>query len=347
MYFSRTTRNIRVSVEGDCTILYAMAQTRKGEWLDASLNLDRVIGNDDGWFSRNTNGFTKTAKNIKLESRHNGSWLTANLTRCNKTYKELQGINLDLHITNNNGKLVWDLNDVVTTLIGDQIMDMAFSKQQGLFFFGSSTGDIFVSSLDQLGSEMWATHASGVEYLHVIPDANEGDRLISLGYDGSVMIWKIGIDNLRLMKIIHGFHSVFKPCLVPCRPTSNPLCRQEECHYQIHNFLVFATDDGALNWWDLDTYTSHATLLDGMGAITAMDIDTEEDLIAAGCANGEVKVWRLSTLAYILHASTPGIVTKVRFLPSGNQAGDPPSERRLAIMTSYEKIFESGNSIGD
>ncbi|KAH8800729.1 Cyanovirin-N, partial [Xylogone sp. PMI_703] len=107
MYFSRTTRNIRVSVEGDCTILYAMAQTRKGEWLDASLNLDRVIGNDDGWFSRNTNGFTKTAKNIKLESRHNGSWLTANLTRCNKTYKELQGINLDLHITNNNGKLVW------------------------------------------------------------------------------------------------------------------------------------------------------------------------------------------------------------------------------------------------
>ncbi|EYE99870.1 uncharacterized protein EURHEDRAFT_382905 [Aspergillus ruber CBS 135680] len=43
----------------------------------------------------------------QLEFRDNGPWLVANLPCADGSYRELQGINLDLHITNNDGELEW------------------------------------------------------------------------------------------------------------------------------------------------------------------------------------------------------------------------------------------------
>jgi hypothetical protein len=80
-------------------------------------------------------------------------------------------------------------------------------------------------------------------------------------------------------------------------------------------FLVFATDDGALNWWDLENFSSNATLLDGIGLMTALDIDVAEDLVAVGTASGDVWVWRMSTLGYVFQTVVPGVVTKARLSP--------------------------------
>lgn len=64
-----------------------------------------------GYFSRNVSGFSRSAQEIGLQFRDDGPWLTAELRRKNGDYYDLQGINLDLHITNNNGQLEWIVSD--------------------------------------------------------------------------------------------------------------------------------------------------------------------------------------------------------------------------------------------
>ncbi|KAK5996564.1 hypothetical protein PT974_01901 [Cladobotryum mycophilum] len=235
----------------------------------------------------------------------------------------------------------YELNRVTDFMSGPiqsstgHITDVVFSGKRQLFFFGMSTGVIFASELGLSKQKIWGTHLSGVEYLHLVPgkDEDEDDSLISFGYDGSIMIWNIGQHDLGLIKILDGFHSVFKPCIVACRPKSADSSRSEA--KKAHHFLVFVTDDGTLNWWDLNDHTSYATLIDGLHAITAIDVDEEDDLIAVGTASGQVRVWRLSTQAYTLQASVEGIVTKVRFLPRKTRANS--TDRMLAITTSYEE----------
>lgn len=60
-----------------------------------------------GWFSRKVNAFSQSAENIELDFRGDGPWLVAELPRFDGSYRQLQGINLDLHITNNDGNLEW------------------------------------------------------------------------------------------------------------------------------------------------------------------------------------------------------------------------------------------------
>lgn len=216
---------------------------------------------------------------------------------------------------------------------------MVFSTQEELFFFGTSNGDILVKNLDWDYTETWAAHEHGVEYLLCIEGTCEipvrEDRLVSFGNDGSILIWDICKDLLVPTKAIHGFHCAFKPCLVACRPLDrfNP-----DMVKKIHHFLVFATEDGALNWWDIDDNTSHATVIDGVGTITTLDIHETEDLVAVGTADGKVKIWRMSTLAYVLQASVEGIVTRVRFLY--DKFGDRYFGDRLAVTTSHEENLQ-------
>lgn len=66
-----------------------------------------IANHTSGWFSRNVSGFSQSAQGIELEFRDDGPWLVAELLCADGSYRELQGINLDLHITNNNGQLEW------------------------------------------------------------------------------------------------------------------------------------------------------------------------------------------------------------------------------------------------
>ncbi|KAI9927209.1 hypothetical protein ASPWEDRAFT_143976 [Aspergillus wentii DTO 134E9] len=107
MGFAETSRNIRIEQQNGSTWLYAESETRSGEWVDSSINLDEVIGNDDGWFSRDTNNFTASAQDIHLEERDDGPWLVAELPTRDQGSRGSQGINLNLHIDNINGELEW------------------------------------------------------------------------------------------------------------------------------------------------------------------------------------------------------------------------------------------------
>ncbi|KAF7616703.1 hypothetical protein AFLA_004760 [Aspergillus flavus NRRL3357] len=78
-----------------------------GSWQPAEINLDDVIGNDDGWFSRDTTGFTQSADDITFEFRGSEPWLEAELPTRDGGSRGRQGINLGLHITNNDGNLEW------------------------------------------------------------------------------------------------------------------------------------------------------------------------------------------------------------------------------------------------
>lgn len=48
MSFSGSSTDIRIEVQGDQTILYASAQNADDDWNETSIDLDEVIGNDDG-----------------------------------------------------------------------------------------------------------------------------------------------------------------------------------------------------------------------------------------------------------------------------------------------------------
>ncbi|KAE8142296.1 Cyanovirin-N [Aspergillus pseudotamarii] len=103
MSFLESSRNIRIENVENATWLFCEAQAEDGTWQPADINLDEVIGNDDGWFSRNTAGFTESAEEIFFQD----GWLTANLPRRDGSYRDRQGIDLGLHITNVNGNLEW------------------------------------------------------------------------------------------------------------------------------------------------------------------------------------------------------------------------------------------------
>ncbi|KAE8357223.1 Cyanovirin-N [Aspergillus caelatus] len=107
MSFANSSQNIRIEQRGNETWLLCEAQTEDGSWQDTQINLDEVIGNDDGWFSRETTGFTQSAEGIDFHESDGEPWLTADLPMRDGGYRQRQGINLGLHITNVNGNLEW------------------------------------------------------------------------------------------------------------------------------------------------------------------------------------------------------------------------------------------------
>ncbi|KAI9035004.1 CVNH domain-containing protein [Aspergillus affinis] len=97
---------IRIEVRDDHTVLLASANNGE-ESVPVELVLDEEIGNGDGWFVRGDSNFTETAEDIELDIRDDGPWLTARLSAADGEERETQGINLALHIENQNGELVW------------------------------------------------------------------------------------------------------------------------------------------------------------------------------------------------------------------------------------------------
>ncbi|KAE8378079.1 CVNH domain-containing protein [Aspergillus bertholletiae] len=107
MSFHESCQNIRIEVHGDRTVLHAIALDAGGDEHESEIILDDEIGNSDGWFSREDQGFTESAQNIELNFRDDEPWLTADLPAGDGDYRERQGINLAEHIGNNDGQLVW------------------------------------------------------------------------------------------------------------------------------------------------------------------------------------------------------------------------------------------------
>jgi hypothetical protein len=162
------------------------------------------------------------------------------------------------------------------------------------------------------------------------------ERLLSIASDGSAMIWRLADEGLQPIRTLYGFHSLTPPHVVACRRASSATSATSPGDSSV--FLVFATDDGALNWWDLENFSSNATLLDGNGLITALDIDVVEDLVAVGTASGDVRVWRMSTLGYVFQTVVPGVVTKLVFLPDGTGDNQMIPGRRLALLTNESSL---------
>ncbi|BCR87203.1 CVNH domain-containing protein [Aspergillus chevalieri] len=107
MSFSQSSDDIRIEFEDDATVLYAVAADAEGNPCDARIVLDDEIGNSDGWFTRSDSRFTESSQEIRLDFREDGVWLVGHLPCADGSYREDQGINLDKHIGNNNGELIW------------------------------------------------------------------------------------------------------------------------------------------------------------------------------------------------------------------------------------------------
>ncbi|KAK4159874.1 hypothetical protein QBC43DRAFT_271434 [Cladorrhinum sp. PSN259] len=222
------------------------------------------------------------------------------------------------------------------------IVDFAFSETLQVVFLGISDGSIhFVDPVyatlglaSRPASHCATHHGGGLEHLRMIPGNPE--RLLSIASDGSVMIWRLAYEGLQPIRTLYGFHSLTPPHVVACRRASSVTSATSTGDSSV--FLVFATDDGALNWWDLENFSSNATLLDGIGLITALDIDVVEDLVAVGTASGDVRVWRMSTLGYVFQTVVPGVVTKLVFLPDGTGDNRVIPGRRLALLTNESSL---------
>ncbi|BCR84439.1 CVNH domain-containing protein [Aspergillus chevalieri] len=61
MSFHLTGQQIRVE---DNHILVASLQNEDGEWIDSSIDLDQFVGNDNGNFQWDGQGFSQTASNV-------------------------------------------------------------------------------------------------------------------------------------------------------------------------------------------------------------------------------------------------------------------------------------------
>ena len=74
MSFSKTSRNITFE---RTFLLKAQCQKTSGEWVDASLDLDTGIGNNEGHFDTSSTDYSRSAGNVKLS----GTVLSADLGR--------------------------------------------------------------------------------------------------------------------------------------------------------------------------------------------------------------------------------------------------------------------------
>ncbi|KAM0454278.1 hypothetical protein ACHAPV_008551 [Trichoderma viride] len=100
MSFQASSRDIYLE---DGCILFANVCDRDGNWVESRIDLNRFIGNEDGWFMWDGFNFSDSANDIRLE----GTLLTAELPMRDGGYRERQGIELSERIANENGELVF------------------------------------------------------------------------------------------------------------------------------------------------------------------------------------------------------------------------------------------------
>ncbi|KHN94518.1 Cyanovirin-N [Metarhizium album ARSEF 1941] len=87
----------------DGHILHALCQDDDGNWNGASIDLDRFIGNSDGWFVWDGENFSHSASDISLD----GTLLSAEMGMVDGGNRERQGLDLNERIGNSNGELVY------------------------------------------------------------------------------------------------------------------------------------------------------------------------------------------------------------------------------------------------
>ncbi|KAK0672151.1 Cyanovirin-N [Cercophora samala] len=102
MSFHLSAQNIRVD---DGHILRAELQNGDGEWVEAELDLNTVLGNNDGIFEWGAGDFNASAQGVTfdLEGDEGVPVLRAGLTNMNGDVN-WHDVNLAERITNNNGQ---------------------------------------------------------------------------------------------------------------------------------------------------------------------------------------------------------------------------------------------------
>ncbi|KAF9174868.1 hypothetical protein BGX21_010659 [Mortierella sp. AD011] len=101
MSFSATSMNAYLHHDH---ILRAVCQDEDGNCVESELDLDDLIGNEDGWFTWDSGNFSESARDVRLED---GYLLTAELPMRDGGYRERQGIDLNERVSNDNGQLVF------------------------------------------------------------------------------------------------------------------------------------------------------------------------------------------------------------------------------------------------
>ena len=95
--FSKTSRNINL----DGTVLNAESQRNDGSFVNASIDLNAIVTNDDGLLKFGGNEFAFSCSNIAL----NSNILSATCRRKNGS-EDNTSIDLNNHLTNRDGVLV-------------------------------------------------------------------------------------------------------------------------------------------------------------------------------------------------------------------------------------------------
>ncbi|KAL1645310.1 hypothetical protein SLS61_008380 [Didymella pomorum] len=101
MSFHYSAQDIRVD---DGHILRARLQQADGEWNDSEIDLNDFIGNDNGHFYWDGQGFSGSAENIHFTIEGDGSVPVLRASLCDQegNYQE-RDLNLSERVSNNDG----------------------------------------------------------------------------------------------------------------------------------------------------------------------------------------------------------------------------------------------------
>ncbi|KAK9413948.1 hypothetical protein SUNI508_11524 [Seiridium unicorne] len=103
--FFATSQEIRLE---DRDRLRARLQRVDGEWVDAEINLNDHIGNENGRFAWDSAGFADSAEDIRISVEGDGPVciLRARLRNENGDYQD-SDLNLSERMANNDGRFHW------------------------------------------------------------------------------------------------------------------------------------------------------------------------------------------------------------------------------------------------
>ncbi|KAG5982457.1 hypothetical protein E4U55_001860 [Claviceps digitariae] len=101
MSFSASSQDLWLE---DSHILHASCRDLEDNFQDSSLDLNQVLGNENGYFRWGGEDFAMTASEVELD----GSVLSAIMLTEEGEPRERQGIDLNEHIGNENGRLVYE-----------------------------------------------------------------------------------------------------------------------------------------------------------------------------------------------------------------------------------------------
>ncbi|KAH7138491.1 Cyanovirin-N [Dendryphion nanum] len=106
MTFHYSAEDIRVD---DGHILRARLQNGEGEWVDAEIDLNAHIGNDNGYFVWDGENFSESAQDVQFSIEGDGEVpvLRAVLSDADGN-QETRDINLGERISNNNGNFEYN-----------------------------------------------------------------------------------------------------------------------------------------------------------------------------------------------------------------------------------------------